>query len=397
MKVVIAGGGTGGHVYPGVVLAEALAKRGADIVFMGSGSGPEARVAPAAGLAFQAVDVIGLERTLSPRNLIAVAKLAAGTRKGLEFLRRFGPDVVVGTGGYVSLPVALAAGMRQVPLVIHEQNAIPGLANRIVGRFADAVAVSFPGSEGRFGTRARLTGNPVRREIATFDRTTLREAAIEHFELEPGRRTLLIFGGSQGAMRINQTALSAYGRLRDADRLQVLHLTGPRALEDAQRRLAQVQRPEDRVLWRLVSYTDSMHLAYAAADLAICRSGATTVAELAAVGLPAVLVPYPHATGNHQLANARALAATGGATIILDGEMAEAAFAGAVEELVFDEPRLGRMAAAAARLSVPDAGERLASLVVEMAEGRRARLRFPELGGGNARSELVQPRPLRRP
>ncbi|MGH2708706.1 MAG: undecaprenyldiphospho-muramoylpentapeptide beta-N-acetylglucosaminyltransferase, partial [Actinomycetota bacterium] len=379
MKVVIAGGGTGGHVYPGVVLAEALAERGGNIVFMGSPTGPEARVAVAAGLAFQPVDVIGLERTLTPRNLVALAKLTTGTGRALAFLRRFQPDVVVGTGGYVSLPVALAAGMRRIPLIVHEQNAIPGLANAVAGRFADAVAVSFPGSGGRFGARARLTGNPVRPEIAAFNRTTLREAAIRHFELEGGRRTLLIFGGSQGAMRINQAALSAYGRFRDSDRLQVLHLTGARALEDAQRRLAQVQRCEDRVLWRLVGYTDSMHLAYAAADLALCRSGATTIAELAGSGLPAILVPYPHATGNHQLANARALAATGGATIVGDGDLDEAAFAGAVGELVFDRSRLGRMAEAAARLSVPDARERLASLVVEMAGRRRSQLRFPEL------------------
>lgn len=396
MKVVIAGGGTGGHIYPGLALAQALARRRASIVFMGSATGPEARMAAAAGLAFQPVRVIGLERALSPRNLLAGAKLATGIGKSLAFLRRFGPDVVVGTGGYVSLPVTLAASMRRMPLLIHEQNAIPGLANRIAGRFADAVAVSFPSSVAAFGARARLTGNPVRPEIAGLDRRALRAAAIEHFELDLQRRTLVVFGGSQGAMRINDAALSAYERFRAAEGLQVLHLTGTRALEDAQARLARMQRPEDRVLWRLVGYTDSMHLAYAAADLALCRSGATTIAELATVGLPAILVPYPHATGDHQLANARALEATGGARILPDASLDAESFAAAVEERIFDEAQLHRMAEAAAGFAVPDAAERLASLVVELAEGRRTDAGSPELGGGGPRSELVPSRPRRR-
>lgn len=372
LRVAIAGGGTAGHAYPAVAVAEVLAHAGSEVRFIGTPTGPEARLAAQRGFPFEPIDVAGLQRSLTLSNVVAAALLVRATWRSLVLLGRIDPDVVVGTGGYVSLPVALAAAIHRIPLVLHEQNSVPGLANRIAGRFAHSVAVSFPGTEPRFGTRARLTGNPIRPEIASLDKDAARGGAIEHFGLAPGRRTLLVFGGSQGARRVNEAAVGAYNRWRSDERLQVLHLAGARGILEVERRLADLRGIDDRVVWRVLEFTDRMDLAYAAADLLVCRAGASSIAEIAAVGLPAILVPYPHAAEDHQRHNAEAVARTGGAEVVLDAEFTTPTMVERVETLLFDDARRARMAAAMRRFAVPDASERLAGLVVESA-GRGGR------------------------
>lgn len=318
---------------------------------------------PKSGYPFRAVSVIGRgPGRITARNLQAVAKLGTATLKALGILRTFKPDVVVGTGGYVSLPAAFAAKACRVPLVLHEQNSVPGMANRVARRFAVAVGVSFPGTERFFGPGAVLVGNPVREALKTFDREALRPRGLAEFELEDGRPTLLVFGGSQGAQSINEAVLGAYDGFRSSD-LQILHLAGPRNADDVAKAVEEQRRKEDRLLYRVVGYTDSMELAYACSDLALCRSGASTVAELAAVGLPAILVPLPISLDDDQRKNAEAVVEAGGARMLLNAELNPQVVIEVVNSLISDATKLAAMAGGVRSLARPDAAERFAELV----------------------------------
>lgn len=361
--MILAGGGTTGHLSPGLAVADLLASRGADILFIGTPTGPEARIVPRSGYPFKAVSVIGRgPGKLTARNLKAVTKLGTATLKALGILREFKPDVVVGTGGYVSLPAVAAARLAGVPLVLHEQNSVPGMANRVARRFAVAVGVSFPGTERFFGPGAVLVGNPVRDVLNRFDREVLRPRGLEQFELQDGRPTLLVFGGSQGAQSINEAVTGAYDGLRASD-LQILHLAGPRNAEAVEQAVEQKRQPGDSLVYRVVGYTDSMELAYACSDLALCRSGASSVAELAAVGLPAILVPLPVSLDDDQRKNAEAVVEVGGARMLLNAELNPQVVMEVVKGLIRDPVQLASMAQAVRTLARPDAAERFAALV----------------------------------
>lgn len=366
MRVVIAGGGTAGHAYPGIALGEVLRDRGVQVLFIGTPQGPEARLAHDRSFPFEAVEVAGRSRGINLHNLRALVVLARATWRSIALLAKVDPHYVVTTGGYVSLPVALAAAVHRIPIVVHEQNTVPGLANRIASRFARAIAVSFKGSEERFGQRAHLVGNPVRPEIAGLDRETARERAIGEFGLAPARRTVLIAGGSQGARSINEAAFGLYTRWRGREEIQVLHLAGPRNIQEAEQRMETLRGAGDRILWRLLGYTERMDLAYSIADLAVCRAGATTVAELAAARIPAVLVPFPYAVDNDQLGNAEAAIAAGGAELILDADLDAGTLQSRVESLLGDERRLEAMRTGIASLFIPNSAERLADLVLKL-------------------------------
>lgn len=363
MRVVIAGGGTTGHLSPGLAVAELLRSRGAEILFLGTPNGPEARIVPKSGYPFKAVSVIGRgPGKITVRNVRAVSKLGVATAKAVAVVRRFKPDVVVGTGGYVSLPAAAAARLLGIPLVLHEQNSVPGMANRVARRFAVSVGVSFPGTERFFGRGAVLVGNPVRDALNHFDRAALRPGGLAEFGLEDGRPTLLVFGGSQGAQSINEAAVAAYDALRSSD-LQILHLAGPRNAEAVSGAVSELERVEDTLVYRVVGYTDSMELAYACSDLALCRSGASTVAELAAVGLPAVLVPLPISLDDDQRKNAEAVVEAGGALMVLNDDLNPQLVVEVVGSLIRNAAELQAMSAGVRSLARPDAAERFAELV----------------------------------
>ena len=367
MKVVIAGGGTTGHLSPGLAVAAELKSRGAEIIFIGSGKGPESRIVPRLGYEFRAVDVEGRGRgVVSIRNVRAVAKMLVATARCVAILFRFRPAAVVGTGGYASLPAAFAARLMRVPLVLHEQNSVPGLANRVAGRFASRVGVSFPGTESLLGGAAVLVGNPVRPALISFDRTRLRPSGLEEFGLADGRPTLLVFGGSQGAQSINEAVAASYDALRDSE-IQILHLAGPEKAEATRARVAEQAREGDELRYEVVGYTDSMELAYACSDLALCRAGASTIAELAAVGLPAVLVPLPISLDDDQRRNAQAVVEAGGGKMVLDKELNPQVIVEITRELLLDRPTLERMGFAMVSLARPDAAERFADLVTEAA------------------------------
>jgi UDP-N-acetylglucosamine--N-acetylmuramyl-(pentapeptide) pyrophosphoryl-undecaprenol N-acetylglucosamine transferase len=225
------------------------------------------------------------------------------------------------------------------------------------------VAVSFPGAERWFRAPVTMTGNPIRPEVATLDRFAHRTGPYDHFGLEASRRTLLVFGGSQGARRINEAALGAYERWRGDERLQVLHLVGPKELPAAEARLEDLRLPEDRVLWRLVGSTDRMDLAYSVADLALCRAGAATLFEIASAALPAIVVPYPYATADHQRANAQPLVDSKAVVLLLDADCTPGSVGELVDDLLWDESRLGAMSASIHEFARPQAAESLADVV----------------------------------
>jgi UDP-N-acetylglucosamine--N-acetylmuramyl-(pentapeptide) pyrophosphoryl-undecaprenol N-acetylglucosamine transferase len=355
MRMVVAGGGTGGHLFPGLAVAEAVAGIDAQsVLFVGSAYGIEARVIPRTRFASQLLPIRGL-RGRGWRGAAELAlQLPAAVLSAWRILGRFRADVVLGVGGYASFPVVVAAWLRRVPAVLLEQNAHPGLANRVLGRLARRVCTTFAEANRYFpAARVVVTGNPVR----SFDAPS---------ELPRRGFTLLVFGGSQGAQRLNAALLEAAAALRAAIAdLHIIHQTG--AAESAAIAAAYAQRGIDA---EVVAFIDDMGHAYHRADLVVCRAGATTVAELTALGKPAILVPYPFAADDHQRANASVLASRGAGLLVLDAECTGARLAGEIIALAADRARLQRMAEAARALGVPDAAARVvATCRAVVAEG----------------------------
>ncbi len=361
LKLVVAAGGTGGHVYPGIAIAEEWRRRhpGSEVIFVGTGRGLEAKVIPQAGFPLRIIAARGFPR----RSPLGMARAAWAFLRSLSqaaaVLRELKPVLVLGTGAYVSAPVVLLARLFGIPTVIQEQNSIPGSTNRWLSLIADQVHISFVESRNHFRRRNNLkvSGNPIRRSLVQQDRAS----ACEALGLDPSRRTLLVFGGSLGARSINEAIAGALPMLRGLRDIQVLWQTGQEDRAEMQARIAGVPFPV-----RVVAYLDAIEKAYAAADLAICRAGAMTIAELTACGVPAILVPYPFATHDHQTHNARGLADRGAAEMIADRNLTAPALAKLIESLFRDEPRrraLGRNARAFART---DAAQRIVRSMEEL-------------------------------
>jgi UDP-N-acetylglucosamine--N-acetylmuramyl-(pentapeptide) pyrophosphoryl-undecaprenol N-acetylglucosamine transferase len=367
MKVLIAGGGTGGHVYPGIAVAEELRRLHpeATILFVGGRRGVESHAVPEAGFAIRFVTTRGFPRRAWWRWPAAVLANVVGLLQSLWLVMSERPDAVLGTGGYVSGPVSMAAVLLNRPLVLQEQNSIPGLANRWLARVADEVHLSFTEARGYFARKDNLkvTGNPVRAYILGGDRAT----ALQEFGLADGRPTVFVFGGSRGAHRINESAVEAMRRLKGRVDVQFILQTGREEFDWARGLVEAEQLPA-----RVVPYLRQIHLAYAVADLVVCRSGAMTLAEIAACGTPAILVPYPYAAHNHQEVNARNLVERGAASLILDRELSGERLAKEVAHLLADRQTLRRMSAHARTFARPDAAERLARSLARFAAGRPA-------------------------
>jgi UDP-N-acetylglucosamine--N-acetylmuramyl-(pentapeptide) pyrophosphoryl-undecaprenol N-acetylglucosamine transferase len=367
MKIVIAGGGTAGHVFPSIAVADRLRARGASVEFVGSPAGQESSLVPAAGYPFHAVAAIPFRREISLRSAAApfVALRSVATCRPIVA----DAATVVGMGGYASIAPVVAARSKKVPVVLHEQNAIPGLANRLLARVASAMALTFEDSRARLpsGLRAEVTGTPVRREILDVPslRDELADEARSVLDLEPGRITVLVTGGSQGALHIDRTVADAIPVLSGRADIQLLVLTGA-----AHEHVVRVPSTSDRkLLVRPVPFLARMELALAVADLAVARAGANTIHELAVCGIPSILVPYPHATEGHQEANARELERAGAAEMYLDRDLTPEGLARRILALADDEDRRAAMAKHAAGWAKPDADERVAELVWEVAGG----------------------------
>ena len=361
MRIVIAGGGTAGHVSPSIAVASRLRDDGVSVTFVGSEDGPEASAVPAAGFRFHGVPAIPFRRELSLRTAAAPFVALRSVAACRPIIR--GAGAVLGMGGYASIAPVLAARTRRIPVVLHEQNAVPGLANRILARTAAAVALTFADSAERFpaSVRTEVTGLPLRREILEVPhrRSALAADARTLFDLQAERTTVLVTGGSQGALHLDRTVAGALSLFAGEAGLQLVVLTG-RAHEAV---IAEAVDPDAPLLVRVVPFLERMELALAVADLAVARAGASTIHELAVCGVPSILVPYPHATEDHQEANAGELVRVGAAEVLHDRDLTPDGLAAGILALANDGERRALMGTAALAWAKPDADERVASLV----------------------------------
>jgi UDP-N-acetylglucosamine--N-acetylmuramyl-(pentapeptide) pyrophosphoryl-undecaprenol N-acetylglucosamine transferase len=347
MKMLLAGGGTGGHLFPAIALAEQLKfeEPQSEILFVGTERGLEARMLPELGWTLETIDMSGWAGKGAAAKLKVLLQLAKSMGQARSILKHFRPDVVVGVGGYSSVPVLLMAKLMNVPYLVHEQNAWPGLANRLLGRWAKRVCLSFDEADRAFHCSATvLTGNPVR-------------SAMENCpNIDDEKSCLLIFGGSQGARAINQAVVAALPHLEDwRDRLEIMHQTGEADFEET-------VNGYDANNWtnvEILPFIKDMSSAYAKSTLIVCRAGATTLAELTACGRPAVLVPYPYAAAGHQSGNAQAMAAKGAALMMEEADLTPERLAKLITGLLHDRASIKSMAAAAKGLAKRGAAARL--------------------------------------
>ncbi|KAA0917266.1 undecaprenyldiphospho-muramoylpentapeptide beta-N-acetylglucosaminyltransferase [Dietzia sp. ANT_WB102] len=372
-SVLVVGGGTAGHIEPALAVGEAVIALDptARVTAVGTPRGLETELVPRRGVPLELVDPVPLPRSIGGDLFRLPTRLIRAVRGAREMLRRTEADVVVGFGGYACVPVYLAAatplgrrgpsGRRRVPIVVHEANARAGIANKLGARFAVATLAAVSGS----GLDARVVGNPVKRSVAGLDRTALRAEARATFGLDPDAPTLLVVGGSQGARSLN-TAMAGVAEELSRAGVGVLHAVGPKNVADAPRVSG------DGVPYVTVPYLDRMDLAYSAADLILCRSGAITVAEVSAVGLPAVFVPLPHGNGEQAL-NARDLVAGGAAVIVEDDALTSDYLRTEILPLLLDRDRLDSMSTAAVSGGSRDAAEVVAQIALDAAAGKAPR------------------------
>jgi len=359
MKVLIAAGGTGGHIYPGIAVAQEIMRRdpGSKVRFVGTARGLETRLVPQAGFELSLIESAGLKNVSLGARIKGLAVLPKSFISAHKLMRTFQPDVVVGAGGYVSGPVVLTAALTKRPTLAMESNALPGWTNRVLARFVDRAAVSFEQALPFFRGKAKVTGNPVRREF--FEIPAKRR--------EPGRFSLLVFGGSQGARAINDAMVAALPSLKELPvALRIKHQTGTADFE-------KVKAAYDAANWgeraEVRNYIDNMMADFAAADLVLCRAGATTTAELIAAGKASIMVPFPFAADDHQRKNAEALQVVGASRMILQKELSGERLATEIQRLVQAPEEIDRMEEASRKLAHGDAAAAAVDMIEELGRG----------------------------
>jgi UDP-N-acetylglucosamine--N-acetylmuramyl-(pentapeptide) pyrophosphoryl-undecaprenol N-acetylglucosamine transferase len=367
MRVLLAGGGTGGHIYPAVTIARGLQKRNpqCEVLFVGTRQGLEADIIPKEGFRFETIDVQGMQRKLSLDTLLTVGRLLKSLEQSRRILRRYRPDVVVGTGGYVCGPIVLVACLLGIPTVIQEQNVIPGVTNKILAHFVDLVALGYGEAARYFPKRTKFvaTGNPVRPDVIQADR----ERGIRALGLNPDKRTIVVAGGSRGARTINEAMLQVHRDFSRNDAVQILHVTGSGEFDTLTEKMTHMG-----IDWEktgniiLTPYLYNMPDALAAADLIVYRAGAIGLAEIAVRGLPAILIPYPYAAENHQEYNARLVAEKGAAVVITDKELTGERLSLTLTELLSEPAKLVQMAEASRKLGRPNATQDIVDRILSL-------------------------------
>lgn len=352
MRIIITGGGTLGHIYPGLAIADKLREK-AQILFIGAIMGRELDVIQRAGFQFSGVDV----QSWSVGRVKFTIKLIASFFLGIKYLKEFKPDIVIGMGGYVSVPIVLGAVLFRIKTLIHEQNLIPGKANRLLAKLVDKVAVSFAQSKPYLPLRkVELTGNPIRTQFGQISR----QEALDKFNLETDKFTLLIFGGSKGAHRINEVMKETINFLPQ-DKLQIIWATGE---QDYQ--LIKEFIPKTKLKIVVEKFFYDLPVAYQAADLVICRAGATTLAEIMTCNLPAILIPYPYATDNHQEHNAKFLVEKGAAMMIKESELSTQKLAKIILELIENQDKLYTMVKNYQSFKITDATQKVINVIYSL-------------------------------
>lgn len=361
MKIVVAGGGTGGHLFPGIAVAEEIKRRdpSAEIIFVGTEHGIESLVVPKEGYPIRFLRAEGFVGKSPLKKMRGAVKAPFSLYDSSRLLKRLRPDAVIGVGGYASFGPVLAGHLMSIPTVITEQNSVPGLANRLLGRVADAICVTYHESFSFFPKdRTFITGNPIRAGILSGSR----EAAYDLFGLERNKFTIFVFGGSSGALRINGAICGSFNALNDLKGdIQFLHQTGKTNYETVR---------ETYRKWgfrgTVTAFIHQMPEAYAVSDLVISRAGATTLAELTAVGRPAILIPYPYAAGRHQELNAQRLSEMGAVRVIFDHELDGAIMAKNIRDLYSDPDMRSEMQRASRSLGRPDAARKVVDIVMSL-------------------------------
>ncbi len=357
---MIAGGGTGGHIFPGIAIADSIKRidPSVDIIFIGTKGKIEERVVPKAGYKFKSIWISGFARSLDLKNLLFPFKVIVSLIQSFILIKKFKPNVVVGTGGYVSGPVVFVASLLGVPTLIQEQNSYPGVTTRLLSRFVDEVHISFDAARKYLKRKDNifLSGNPIRSGLRIYPK----DEALKFFGLEFGKKTLFVFGGSAGARSINNAMLEIIDELVGKG-IQVIWQTGALDFEIVEKKC------KDMKAVKVFKFIDEIDYAYSASDLVICRAGATTIAEVAYFGLPAIFVPYPFAAENHQYENARFLFEKGASEIILDSEL-RMKLKQKIFELLEDEERLSEMRTKVKAFANPNAGDLIAKAILKLAE-----------------------------
>lgn len=364
-KVAMAGGGTGGHLYPALALADELTKKrkSCEVMFIGTKKGIESRMLPKSGYPLATIHASGLPRRPGLRQAKALALALAGAFEAGACLMKWRPHVVLGTGGYVSGPVLMAAKMLRLPVVIQEQNCIPGVTNRFLSRWADQVHIAYSESRRYFRRKDNLvlSGNPIRASLLKGSRT----AGLRKLRLSTDGFTVLVLGGSQGAHRLNEAAVEAAEILKDEEKIQFILLTGNSDYEWVKSKMRSI-----RARYAVRAYMWDMEMVYHCSDLAVSRAGASTISELLAVGVPSILVPYPHAARGHQEANAKAIVEKGAARIMPEKELTGAALAAALRELFRSKRALKELSVNARSCARYGAREQIADALEGLAAAR---------------------------
>ncbi len=361
MKIVVSGGGTGGHIYPALAFIRTVLKKEPDseVLYIGTEKGLESKIVPRNHIPFKTIHITGFKRKISFENVKTIARFIKGVKKSKEILKEFNPDIVLGTGGYVCGPVVYAASKLNIPTVIHEQNSVPGLTNKFLSRYVDKIAISFKES-GKFfpEEKIELTGNPRATEILGHDGIKGKQSV----GLSLSKKTVLIFGGSRGARPINDAVLEIIPDFAARD-YQVLYITGEVHYETVKEKLSQRKKPANV---KIVPFLHNMPEVLSGVDLVVSRAGATSIAEFTSIGLPSILIPSPYVTNNHQEKNAMSLADANAAVVILESELSGKKLLKAIDDILNNQYKWKQMKNNAKHLGIPDAGDRLYKVCLEI-------------------------------
>lgn len=364
MRVMVTGGGTGGHIYPALALINHMHKTLDEVEFcyVGTENGMEAAIVQRAGIPFQSVTITGFRRKLSFENVLTVMRFLKAVRTARGYIRTFKPDVVIGTGGYVCGPVVYAASKAGVPTVIHEQNSVPGLTNKFLSRYVDRIVTSFDVETGAFPKeKMHLLGNPRATEVVSNVEED-GDSYLKQAGLDSSKRTILAVGGSRGAMPVNKAVISLIPKLIGS-MYQLIYVTGEAHYEQANQALKDAGMSEQV---HVVPYLHNMPAVLKEVDLLIARAGATTLAEITALGLPSIMIPSPYVTNNHQEKNARLLEQAGAGIVILETELSADRLYKEVDQLLGDDGKLKQMRENAKNIGLPDAAPDMVHLIEEL-------------------------------
>lgn len=362
MKILITGGGTGGHIYPALAFVNYVKKIDSNTEFMyvGTQIGLESKIVPNYNIPFKTIKIQGFRRSISPQNIKTVYLFLKSIGKAKKIIKEFQPDIVIGTGGYVSGSVVYAAKQLKIPTIIHEQNSIPGMTNKFLSKYATKVAICFPDVAEYFpNDKVVLTGNPRAQEVVMLEKTDV----LKNYGLDPDKKTVVIFGGSRGAMKINQAFIEAFPLFEKRD-YQILYASGERYYNELQETLNFSEKKLTNI--SIQPYIDKMAEVLAASDLMVGRAGATSIAEFTALGLPAILIPSPYVTNDHQTKNAQSLVKSKAVEMIADKELTGMNLVEEIDKIFSDESRQRLMAEASKKEGIPDACERLYNVVKEI-------------------------------